>query len=70
MPFKCHEKELIAQFKKEGIIFDKTNSDSDGFIENCGIYYKIHFYKEPEDLQEFLRIHMNVERRIQGIEEK
>lgn len=45
VPFRCWEEELIREFAKEGINMDKKDPDSDGFIENCGAYYKIHTYK-------------------------
>lgn len=64
VPFRCNERALIRYFKEEGINLDKQDWNSDGFIENCGRFYKIHFYKDM-DMQEFLGIHMKVERRIQ-----
>ena len=67
VPFRCHEKDLIEQFKLHGYNFDKEDYNSDGFIENRGKEYKIHFYQDPENLQEFLKTHMEVERTIQGL---
>lgn len=67
VPFRCHENLIVKYFKEEGYNFDKTDFNSDGFIENCGKYYKIHFYEDPKDLGEFLKIHMKIERRIQEV---
>ncbi len=66
IPFRCWESELVKEFKKEGINLDKTDPYSDGFIENCGAYYKIHTYSTPKDINLFIEIPRRVYIKMEG----
>lgn len=65
VPFRCHEALLIKYFNEAGVNLDKDDYNSDGFIENKGTSYTLHFYKPLTDYDKFLKLHTRIERKIQ-----
>ena len=67
LPFRCYESVLIEEFVKEGINLDKEDYNSDGFIENCGSYYKIHTYKNVnEDIYKYIEVPRRVSKMMEA----